>query len=71
MWQPDGGRADVPEIKISGGIQYAGLQTDGAGGQDAVNPEAGLFWQSHVNNDRHNAEQKRGGQAGCDVSESR
>lgn len=60
MGQPDGNGADIPEIEIRGGIQYACLQARSPGGQDTVYPEADFFRQSHVNDDRQNTEEECG-----------
>lgn len=59
--QPDGRGTDIPEIKICGGVQDTGLQAESSGGQDAVYPDADLLGQSHIDDDRKNAEQERGG----------
>ena len=63
MGQPDGVGTDVPEIKIGGGIQDICLKADRSGGQDTVKPDTDLTGQSHVDDDRKNTEQKRGGKA--------
>lgn len=58
MWQPYGDVSDIPEIKIRSSIQNRSLQAGGTGGQDAVEPDADLLGQSHVNDDRQNAEEQ-------------
>lgn len=58
MRQPNGDASHIPKIKIRGGIQDAGLQADGTGGQDTVNQDGDLFWQRHVKDDRQETEEE-------------
>ncbi len=56
--QPDRNVSNIPEIKIRGGIEDAGLQAERPGRQDAVDPDADMFGQCHVYDDWQDTEQK-------------
>lgn len=58
MGQPDGEGTDIPEIKIRGRIQDTGLQAERSGGKHGVEPDGNIFGQSHVKDDRQDAEQE-------------
>lgn len=64
MGKPDSGIPDVPELKFSGGVQDACLQSHARCRQNTVKPDTDFLGQDHVKDNRQKAEQKSGGDTG-------